>query len=156
MWTTDANASWLDLEDKVAPEVFLAPKTSARANAGQEWPPVPRRIVQYLIRNVAGSLWMNHLTLISLVLMAQRRDAATVLGIVCQLHVRFKSLFSELGLTEVAQWDPKQYIPAYLKGELVARDSDWTRTIFWFSRRLAAAKCGILKNQIHSSSKTFS
>src|SRR5689334_7132468 len=129
MWTTDVHTSWSDLEGKIAPEVFLAPKTSA--STGQEWPPFPKRIIQYLIRNVAGSMWMNHLTLISLVLLARRHDTATVLGIVCQLHVRFKALFSELGLTEVAQWNPKQYIPAYLKGELVARDSDWTRTIFW-------------------------
>src|SRR5258708_4573640 len=90
------NVSWSALEEKIAPEVFYAPKTGGDPHG--QWPAVHERIVAYLLRNVVGTPRANHLALIAAVLSARRRDVQTVGGNVQKLHPRLRLLFQAFWL----------------------------------------------------------
>src|SRR6266516_2881610 len=91
--------TWSDLEGQIAPEVFRAPKTSADPDGKGTWPEVNSRIITYLQHTVSGECWMNHLSLIAVVLAARRRELSTILNILTSLHCRFKTVFPLLKLT---------------------------------------------------------
>src|SRR5258708_17626086 len=79
MTVQDSNAhhiSWQDLEGKVASEVLSAPKTGGDPTG--DWLGVHRRVTCYLLNNVVGKSWADHLILIAAVLSARRQDVHTV------------------------------------------------------------------------------
>src|SRR5260370_11359576 len=80
------NVSWSALEEKIAPEVFYAPKTGGDPHG--QGPAVHERIVAYLLRNVLGTPLANHLAFIAAGPSARRRDVQTIEGIVPTLHSR--------------------------------------------------------------------
>lgn len=123
--------TWVDLEHKLAPEVFRAPKTCGDPNGMGAWPGVDSRIISYLEYSVFGRPWMNHLALVALVLTARRRDASTILGILSELNCRFKVLFPALHLTVMDEWKADTHICAYLRGEVRPEDTDTTRVYFY-------------------------
>jgi len=117
--------SWQDLEQKIAPEILSAPKTGGDRNG--TWPPVHGRIVRYLFRHVANTLWADHLALVAAVLSARRRDVATVEAIIQEIHRLLSALFPALGLKTMAEWDADRYLASYIKGEVVPHHSQSTR-----------------------------
>ncbi|HEU5378353.1 MAG TPA: hypothetical protein VFV38_23260 [Ktedonobacteraceae bacterium] len=122
---------WSDLANKVSPEVLYAPKTSGDPEQGENWPSVHHRIVTHLEHTVAGSPWINHFALLSIVLIARRFDVATVVNFLGTLHARFKNLFLALHLKSMDDWNADRYISAYLKGEVRPQDSDSLHWNFW-------------------------
>src|SRR5258708_36807608 len=109
MATKREQHTWFDLEHKLAPEVFRAPKTCGDPNGMGAWPGVDSRIISYLEHSTLGKPWMNHLALIALVLTARRRDASTILGILSELNRRFKILFPALHLSVMVEWKPETH-----------------------------------------------
>ena len=81
------NSTWQSLETHIAPEILCAPKTGGYRYG--EWTPVHERTVKYLLRNVIGKPWADHLALIAAVLSARRRDVWTVEYAVRIFHARF-------------------------------------------------------------------
>lgn len=128
MTVQDSNISWRDLEGKVAPEVLSAPKTGGDSTG--DWLGVHRRVVQYLLNNVVGKSWADHLTLIAAVLSARRRDVHTVYLRIRGLNARFSALFPALGLEHMNEWNVDAHLPMYLKGEIGFDDSQITRYTF--------------------------
>ena len=72
----------------------------------------------------------NHLALLAAVLSARQRDVQTVRLAVQTLHPRFKALFSTLGLQTMEEWDPSQYLPPYMQGDLLPKDGPSVRQAF--------------------------
>jgi integrase len=129
VWKKDEHHyTWQDLKGKIAPEVFLAPKTGGDPQG--EWPPVHGHIVRYLLRNVTGTLWANHLVLIAAVCSARRQDVQTVRLTIMSLHARFSAIFSALQLPTMEAWQPDLHLPIYLQGEIAPEDSQYTRQQF--------------------------
>jgi hypothetical protein len=120
--------SWQDLEGKVATEVLRAPKTGGDPHG--EWSLVHERTVRFLLQNAVGKIWADHLTLMAAVLSARRRDVNTVDQRVREMHVRFSALVPALELETMDKWDVEMHLPMYLKGEIVAKDSQTTRYTF--------------------------
>ncbi len=66
--------------------------------------PKSMRVLGYVMRNVRGKPWIDHLALIAAVMTAQRRDAWTVEATLKMLHPRFSSLFPLFALDSMSQW----------------------------------------------------
>ena len=120
--------TWQCLEGRFSPEVLRAPKTGGDPHG--VWPAVHERIVRYLFRSVAGTPWADHIALIAAVLSARRRDVSTVEQAVRTFNTRFRALFPVLGLETVGEWNADRHLPLYLKGEIIAEDSQALRFHF--------------------------
>ncbi len=95
VWKKDAHAyTWNDLDGQVAPEILCIPRTGSDPTG--TWPKVHARVLGYVMRNVRGKPWIDHLALIAAVMTAQRRDVGTVEGTIKMLHQRFSSLLGRL------------------------------------------------------------
>ena len=127
--------TWKDLEGQIAPEVFRAPRTCG--DPAGSWQGVHSRVIGYLIRNVQGRPWMDHLALIAAVLTAQRRDVWTVALTVLVLHARFSALFSLFELANAGRWNIDQHFVPYVRGEVLSQDPLATRISF-FKRYMSA------------------
>ncbi len=135
-WKTDEHVyTWNDLEGKVASEVFCAPRTEGDPTG--EWPVVHARVIGYLVRNVLGKPWADHLTLIAAVMSAQRRDVWTVEQVLRTLHPRFSSLFPVFDLDSASQWSIDQHLVPYMRGEVLSQDPLSSRVTF-FKRYMSA------------------
>lgn len=114
--------SWEQLQGLVGPEILTAPRL--------DWARVDERCIRYLVQNVAGSPWMDHLALLSAVFTSYAGlDAATVLSHLRSLHARWRSIFAAYSLETVGQWRPAEHIPRYL-GDSVFEDTLYTRQRF--------------------------
>ncbi|HVB59722.1 MAG TPA: hypothetical protein VNE61_00885 [Ktedonobacteraceae bacterium] len=121
VWKKDAHVyTWNDLEGKIIPEVLCAPRTGGDSTG--EWVGVHARVIGYLVRNVVDKPWADHLTLISSVFTAQRRDVATVINAMRTLHPRFALLFPLFELTSVSQWSVERHLVPYMRGEVLPQD----------------------------------
>src|SRR5215470_19625363 len=76
------------------------------------------------------------MTLIALVLTAQRRDVSTVETGVSELHARFSALYSLFKLDDVRQWTIDQHLVPYVRGKVPSQDTLATRIRF-FKRYMA-------------------
>src|SRR5579859_2484996 len=120
-WKKDEHVyTWNDLEGKITPAVLCAPRTAGDPTG--EWVGVHARVIGYLVRNVADKPWADHLTLISSVFTAQRRDVATVMNAMRALHPRFALLFPLFELTSVSQWSVDRHLVPYVRGEILPQD----------------------------------
>src|SRR5437763_15816786 len=113
-WKTRQIYTWKDLEGRVAPEVFRAPRTCGDLTG--EWQEVHSRSIGYVLRKALGTPWADCLTLIAAVLTAQRRDVSTVTNVVQILHARFSFLFPLFELDSVRQWRVDQHLIPYVQG----------------------------------------
>jgi hypothetical protein len=135
-WKSDKHVyTWNDLEGKINSEVLHAPRTGG--DLASEWPGVHARVIGYVVRNVVGKPWADHLTLIAAVSTAQRRDVWTVESTLRMLHARFLSLFSFFELDNVHQWSIDQHLAPYLREAVLSQDTLATRVGF-FKRYLSA------------------
>ncbi|HEU5373934.1 MAG TPA: hypothetical protein VFV38_00700 [Ktedonobacteraceae bacterium] len=123
------HVSWLDLTGKVAVEVLHAPKTGGDPHG--TWAPVHERVIQYLLRNVVGTPWINHLALMAAVLSAHNRDPQTVRMTVMVLHARFSALFPALGLTKTNEWKNEIHLPLYVEAKVITEDTLYVRHQFF-------------------------
>jgi hypothetical protein len=118
------------LRNVAHPAILEAPRTAGDPCSNGQWPAIPERVAGYLVRTVAGSVWMHHLTLAAAVLSAKLLDPATVMGYLASIHTRFKDLFPALGISSVADWRPATHIPMYLRGEVLVEDTPNMRVEF--------------------------
>jgi len=118
------------LRGLVQPAILQAPRTAGDPSNQGQWPAIAERVEGYLVRSVAGSLWMNHLALSAAILSAARVDPSTTLGYVVALRTRFRELFPALGLSTMTAWKPSRHIPMYLRGELLVDHSEYMRVHF--------------------------
>lgn len=127
--------AWKDLERHIAPAVLCAPRTGSDPTS--TWPQVHPRVIGYVVRQVLGKPWADHLVLIAAVCAAQRRDVGTIELVVSKLHARFSSLFPLFELTSVRQWSIDQHLVPYVRGAASSQDPLATRVDF-FKRYMSA------------------
>jgi hypothetical protein len=127
---------WVDLEGVISSEVVCAPKTGGDSQG--TWPSVDWRNIGYLQRTVAGHPWADHLALVAAVMSAWRYDAWSVKLVICRLHARFTLIFKELAFHQMNEWNAEQFFPPYLKKEILAQDSTYTRERFWIDYSTAS------------------
>jgi hypothetical protein len=127
--------TWKYLEGKIAPEILCAPRTGGDPSG--EWQEVHPRVIGYIVRNVVGEAWADHLTLIAAVLFAQRRDVWTVEHAIGTLHARFWTLYPLFKLDDMRQWNIDQHLVPYMRGEVLPQDPLATRVSF-FRRYMGA------------------
>lgn len=120
--------TWKDLERHVAPEVLCAPRTAG--DLTNEWPAAHARVIGYLVRNVVGKPWADHLALIAAVMSAQRRDVRTVECAMQTLHPRFVQLFSYFELDDVRHWSIDRHLIPYLRGSVLPEVPSSARVAF--------------------------
>ena len=132
-----ASLSWKQLDGHVAERVLRAPKTGGDPHGG--WLYVHEHIAGYLLRNVVGTPWCNHLTLIAAILSARKQDVQTVRITIMALHARFSALFPVWSLTTMDEWKNELHLPPYMNGQVIAEDSQYTRQQF-LTRYATAAK----------------
>ncbi len=132
-----ASLSWKQLDGKVFERVLHAPKTGGDPHGG--WLYVHEHIAGYLLRNVVGTPWCNHLTLIAAILSARKQDVQTVRITILALHARFSALFPVWGLTTMDEWKNELHLSPYMNGQVIAEDSQYTRQQF-LTRYATAAK----------------
>lgn len=118
------------LEGKVAREVLCAPKTGGDPKSNGHWPDIYSRSIGYLVRNVVGKPWADHLVLVAAVLSAQRYDPSTIQGCLCSINPRLTDLFQEMQIETFDEWNAEECMIAYLKGELIPKDTQGMRTAF--------------------------
>lgn len=118
------------LEGKVAPEVLCAPKTGGDPKNNREFPDIYSRSIGYIMRNIVGKPWADHLVLVAAVLSAQRYDHATVKNCLYSVNARLTDLFQEMQIESFDEWDAEECMVAYLKGELLSDDTQVVRTAF--------------------------
>lgn len=118
------------LEGKVAPEVLSAPKTGGDPSSKSQWPDIYSRSIGYILRNVVGKPWADHLVLVSAVLSAQRYDPSTVKNCLYSVNARLTDFFQEKQIGSFDEWDAEECMVAYLKGELVSKDTQGVRSLF--------------------------
>ncbi len=118
------------LEGKVAPEVLCAPKTGGDPRSNGQWPDIHGRSIGYLVRNVVGKPWANHLVLVAAVLSAQRYDVSSVKNLLCYVNARLTDFFQVLQLEVVDEWDAESCMIASLKGEIISKDTQGVRALF--------------------------
>jgi hypothetical protein len=119
---------WQDLEGHCAAEVLYVPKTSG--DPSSTWPPVHARVIRYLIQNVVGRPWADHLILMAAVLSARRLDVASVHHTLYNIHARFSEIFPALDLANVAEWNPDTHLAPYMRGDIAPDHSQYTRNLF--------------------------
>ena len=74
VWKKDEHAyTWNDLDGHVAPEILCIPRTGSDPTG--TWPKVHARVLGYVMRNVRGKPWIDHLALIAAVMTAQQTSA---------------------------------------------------------------------------------
>lgn len=127
--------TWKDLEGHIAPAILCAPRTGSDPTS--TWPQVHPRVIGYVVRQVLGKPWADHLVLIAAVCAAQRRDVSTIEHLMTLLHARFSSLFPLFELTSVSQWSVDQHLVPYVRGEVSSQDPLATRVEF-FKRYMSA------------------
>jgi hypothetical protein len=123
-------APWLRLRGTIADEVFMSPKIGFDPKGRRTVTNVSRKAIGYIERNMADTLWKNHLSLAALIMSAQHLDDSTVVHYLQILNITFKKLFKNLRLKTMSQWNADIYIPAYLRSELVQKDSLYARFRF--------------------------
>lgn len=77
----------------------------------------------YLVDQVAGMPWVDHLTLIAAVFTAQGMTRNTIFATLCCLHPRFKTFFRSLDGDRRNAWNAERNVLSYLKGEFVRAES---------------------------------
>ena len=111
--------SWQQLQGKIDPLLFAAPKL--------DWNHVDSRNIRYLVRNVAGSLWINQLAFATLVLSSdQKMDPSSIYQKLTGIHSWWRHLFPTYKLATFQAWDPEIHLVRYLE-DLKIKDSQQTR-----------------------------
>src|SRR5581483_1986325 len=118
------------LEGKVAPEVLGAPKTGGDPRSNGQWPDIYSRSIGYILRNIVGKPWADHLVLVAAVLSAQRYDPSTVKNCLYSVNARLTALFQEKQIESFDEGDADECMVAYLKGELLSNDTQGVRAMF--------------------------
>src|SRR5437773_10908908 len=109
------------LEGKVTREVLYAPKTGGDLKNKGNFPDIYSRSIGYIVRNVVGKPWADHLVLVAAVLSAQRYDPSTVKGCLYSVNARLTGLFQEMQIETFDEWNAEECMIAYLKGELLPK-----------------------------------
>jgi hypothetical protein len=73
-------------------EILVAPKTGGDPHYQGNWPEVPRKITNYLERNVIAKPWADAIALLASIMIARRFEVTSVLSKIVTLHSRFTSL----------------------------------------------------------------
>lgn len=79
MPSQDTPMPWQQLQGKIDPAIFSAPKTCGDPAQPGIWPMVHQKIVTYIVLSMTGKPWADHLALAAAVLIARHRDVRTVL-----------------------------------------------------------------------------
>jgi hypothetical protein len=61
--------------------ILEGPRTGGDPRGTGQWPAIHDKVAGYLVRTVAGSPWMDHLTLAAAVLSAKHLDPSTITAI---------------------------------------------------------------------------
>ena len=88
-------------------------------------------IPTYLLDQVAGLPWIDHLTLIAAVFTAQGMTRNTIFAMLCCLCPCFKTFFRPLDDDRKNTWNAESNVLFYLKGEFLPGDSISMRRTFW-------------------------
>src|SRR6266566_405247 len=124
---------WKELNGYCAPFVLSAPKTwrDPLSSAQTSVPQNVQGVVGYVLRNLVGSPWNNHLVLLVAVLYSQNIQYRTIENYLSVLHPGFLDLFAELGLQSMTEWEVDTHLTLYLSGQVLDTHSASQRVGFW-------------------------
>jgi hypothetical protein len=125
--------SWQELLGRCTPLVLRAPKTwgDPLRSSAMERPQHLEGFVNYVVKNLVGQPWCDHLVLLAAVLYSQNIQYKTVTGNMSTLHACFTDLFSELSLQSMADWNVDQYLALYLSRQVLKTHTAAQRVAFW-------------------------
>jgi integrase len=122
---------WAALRDLLPDDVFHAPRTWGDPSNRGRWPAPHPKVTRHLAHAVLMQPWSAHLALAAAVISAKRLDPNTIRSYVVAVNAKMRGLFDALGIEAMDQWRPAEVIPAYLREELLPRDTTRTRANFW-------------------------
>jgi hypothetical protein len=124
---------WQQLHGQCAPEVLCAPKTWGDPFSSTQMAP-PENVqatVGYVLRNLVGRPWNNHLVLLVAVLYSQNIQYRTIVAYLSTLHPGFSELFAVLDLKDMTQWQVDTHLTQYLSGQVLPAHTATQRVVFW-------------------------
>ncbi|AVK84830.1 hypothetical protein C3943_15350 [Lysinibacillus sp. B2A1] len=90
-----------------------------------DWGFVHKDIIDYFERNCIGYVWTNNLAIIMLARTAYaHNDFQTVKRSISILNNRFQSLYKELNIQSIEDWDPDVHLYAYLNKKVLVEHSE--------------------------------
>lgn len=124
---------WPQLSGHWTSLVLRAPKTwgDPLRSLSMEMPQHLEGFVNYVLRNLVGLPWCDHLVLLAAVLYSQTIQYKTVKGNLSTLHACFTGLFSELSLQSMADWDVDHHLSLYLSRQIFDAHTAAQRVAFW-------------------------
>src|SRR6266566_7037228 len=124
---------WQKLTEHCTAEVLCAPKTwgDPLRSPVMDMPQNLEGLVSYVLRNVVGHPWCDHLTLLAAVLYSQNVQYRTVQISLGALHPGFTDLFPALGLKSITDWDVDKHLSLYLSGQVLDTHTVTQRVSFW-------------------------
>jgi hypothetical protein len=124
---------WKELNGYCAPLVLSAPKTwgDPLSSAQTSVPQNVQGVVGYVLRNLVGSPWNNHLVLLVAVLYSQNIQYRTIENYLSTLHSGFLDLFAVLGLQSMTEWEVDTHLTLYLSGQVLDTHTASQRADFW-------------------------
>jgi len=124
---------WQALHGHCAPPVLCAPKTwgDPLYTSQMDPPQNLQGLVGYVLRNLVGHLWCDHLVLLAAVLYSQNVQYKTIQGNLTTLHTVFADLFSTLGFHSMTEWDVDKHLFEYLSCQVIDTHTASQRVAFW-------------------------
>jgi hypothetical protein len=124
---------WKELNGHCAPLVLCAPKTwgDPLSSAQMSVPQNLQGIVGYVLRNLVGCPWNNHLVLLVAVLYSQNIQYRTIENYLSTLHSGFLDLFAVLEIQSMTEWEVDIHLTGYLSGQVLDTHTAAQRTDFW-------------------------
>jgi hypothetical protein len=99
--------AWLQLQTQLHPDIVHAPRL--------DWSQVHHRMLLYLMKEVQGKPWVDHLAFLAVILASYTKLApSTIEEKVYGLHTRFCEIFSKYQLHSLLDWDPREHLPRYM------------------------------------------
>ncbi len=133
MTSSQQTDPWQKLAEHCASEVLRAPKTwgDPLRTPVMDMPQYLEGLVSYVLRNIVGYPWCDHLTLLAAVLYSQNVQYRTVQISLGALHPGFTNLFPALNLQSMADWDVDKHLSLYLSGQVLDTHTLTQRVSFW-------------------------
>jgi hypothetical protein len=124
---------WQELNGYCAPDVIRAPKTwgDPLSSMLMDSPQNIQAVVGYVLRNLLGCPWKDHLVLLAAVLYSQNIQYVSIESYLSTLHSGFQELFAAFGLQSMTEWAVDTHLTQYLSRQVLDTHTASQRTRFW-------------------------
>lgn len=131
---------WQELHGRCASEVLCAPKTwgDPLLSTRMDPPQNIQAVVGYVLRNLLGCPWKDHLVLLAAVLYSQNLQYRSIGCYLSTLHPGFQDLFAVFGLQSMTEWEVDTHLTQYLSGQVLNTHTASQRACFWKNYQAAS------------------